>query len=295
MRTHQEADATSPWYVVRYGTSSEVVELLRLGQNRPTTFGADPVTGAPLAFAALQRADALVLHLCETAGLSWQGEDLQRNNAWHWAAPREGMVPWLLEHPHVLGPDGGTLARMDAPNAHRHTPLMIACGITSVGGDNHEDNALPLLSAGANARTIAPNGDTLLHMMALPTLARALVTAGDPVDGPTPDGETPLFRAVSLGLSEVIDVLLELGASPCTPYQGVSPLRRAITDREFEVAERLVQAGADPWSPDADGACPWDAAERWPNLRSRWEQQRLRTTLAEATPERWGPRPRSRL
>lgn len=307
--TVMEGPSGGPWHTLLYGTSTQVEALLLHPSYRalwPTL--RDPTYDAPLAFAALQRADPLVLHLCETAGLRWDGTDRQRNNAWHWAAPREHMVDWLLERPHLMGPAATSARTLNAPNAQRHSPLMIACGISTTGGENHATNVLALIRSGANVHALTPEGETLLHLIALPSLVGPLIDAGLPVNRLSRNGETPLFRAITLGLLDVVEALLAVGASPHLGRHGYLPLQQAIKSREPEIADRLVNAGADPWRVGVDGDTPWAAigpieGEPWAALRTRWEQRRLREALAQdpaqsplAPPSAPAPaRPRSRL
>ncbi|AIY18856.1 ankyrin repeat domain-containing protein [Pimelobacter simplex] len=82
-------------------------------------------------------------------------------------------------------------------------------------------------------------------------LARALLSAGAPVDGAPGDPETPLITAASYGDAEVAQVLVEAGAdlaATAAPDAGGVPggtaLRHAAVFEMTAVADVLVAAGA---------------------------------------------------
>ncbi len=78
-------------------------------------------------------------------------------------------------------------------------------------------------------------------------LARALIAAGAPVDGPSAEGETPLITAASYGNAAVAQVLIDAGADlerTGDAVPGGTALSHAIEFGMTEVVQVLLAAGA---------------------------------------------------
>ncbi len=103
-------------------------------------------------------------------------------------------------------------------------------------------------------------------------LVRLLVEAGAPVDDlcPCVDHESALATAVNIGSVDVVDYLLNQGASPdCGSFAGESTALHIAVHRErHDLVRRLLAAGADPAATDVHGrtAADWAVlkAERRP-------------------------------
>jgi ankyrin repeat protein len=87
-----------------------------------------------------------------------------------------------------------------------------------------------------------------------------MIAAGADVDAPIPPNlQPPLARAVKLGRTRVVAMLLERGASPDTrgwDRSGRSVLHEAPSTGSKEILALLLQFGADPNVVDAYGATP---------------------------------------
>ncbi len=121
-------------------------------------------------------------------------------------------------------------------------------------------------------------------------VARALITAGAPVDGHPGDQETPLITAASCGDVEVARVLIEAGAdldAMSAPDSGGVPggtaLEHAAVFGMTDVVDLLVAAGARVDSPEMAAAAGDMAA--WP-LERLSRQCRLRALVFAADHQR---------
>jgi ankyrin repeat protein len=84
--------------------------------------------------------------------------------------------------------------------------------------------------------------------------ALALIDDGADVNEAQGDGTTPLHWAVYHVDTELVALLLGLGASPdAINSYGASPLGEAVKVAELPIVEMLLEAGADPQAPNADG------------------------------------------
>lgn len=76
-----------------------------------------------------------------------------------------------------------------------------------------------------------------------------------------PDGLYPLHSAVLKGSSEMVGILLAMGAAPDpVDREGKTPLRYAVDRRDEESAKALVRKGASLFVADTAGVSPLDAA-----------------------------------
>ena len=96
-------------------------------------------------------------------------------------------------------------------------------------------------------------------------LVRLLVEAGAPVADACPCAghESALWAAVNIGAADVVDYLLEHGASAeGGAFDGEAPaLHVAVYRERHDLVRQLLAAGADPATTDAHGrtAADWDA------------------------------------
>jgi RNA polymerase sigma-70 factor, ECF subfamily len=96
-------------------------------------------------------------------------------------------------------------------------------------------------------------------------LVRLLVETGAPVDDlcPCADHESALVTAVNVGATDVVDYLIEQGASPhgCAFDGGSTALHIAVHRERHDLIPRLLAAGADPAATDRHGrtAADWAA------------------------------------
>ena len=87
-------------------------------------------------------------------------------------------------------------------------------------------------------------------------LIKALLALGADVND---DEGRPLVYAAENEWLEAVDLFLEAGASPDTPYLDYSPIVAAASNVNFEIVKRLLEAGADVHA--EDDAALRDAAE----------------------------------
>lgn len=161
-------------------------------------------------------------------------------------SPREGAEALAL-HDAVADADRPRVCRLldagaplEAVDAQGRTPLGVAAALG--------DLALvrELLARGADARAAEPAA----HAAGVGPQAARRVAAreGDEV-------RTPLTCAVESGELEVVEVLLEAGASPYTGG-ATSALELAVLLGDAEIVRALLDAGADPNARDSEGDTP---------------------------------------
>ncbi len=76
-----------------------------------------------------------------------------------------------------------------------------------------------------------------------------------------PDGRYPLHAAVAKGASDMVEILLSMGAAPDPlDSEGRTPLRYAVDRKDAASAKALTRRGASLFGPDAAGVSPLDAA-----------------------------------
>jgi ankyrin repeat protein len=99
------------------------------------------------------------------------------------------------------------------------------------------------------------------------TKARALLSAGAPVDAPQPDGATALAWAVHWDEQAFADVLIRAGADVnAANDHGVTPLALASANSSAAMVDRLLKAGADPNGSRGAASTPLIAAARTGNV-----------------------------
>lgn len=113
-------------------------------------------------------------------------------------------------------------------------------------------------------------------------LAKVLVEAGAPVDGPCrcDGGETPLWAAVVAGLTEMVRYLLSVGADPnVAAFAGATPLHAAVARERHNMCALLLAAGADATRLDDKGRSPADWAQKRPTRQAEHDGEWLWTGI----------------
>jgi uncharacterized protein len=99
-----------------------------------------------------------------------------------------------------------------------------------------------------------------------PETARMLATAGAEVNRPSRNQMrvSPLHSAVASGNLEILELLLDCGASP-DPIgsSGMTPLHSAAAHGNPDMVNRLLAAGADPRLKTNEGKTPADVAAQY--------------------------------
>ena len=91
--------------------------------------------------------------------------------------------------------------------------------------------------------------------------ARSLIEAGADVNGRTPDGTTPLDRAVVAGFKDIVELLIGKGADVnAKNFWDWTPLHSAVY-RHKDVVELLIASGADVNARDRSGGTPLSYAQ----------------------------------
>lgn len=131
---------------------------------------------------------------------------------------------------------------------------------TAMFGEAELTRLLVRLGADPNAKET--EGHTPLYRAATGEVAQVLVEAGAALDVPSgPTAGTPLHQAARMGKASVAAVLLDHGANIETrDCKGETPLRRAVNCRKLEVVQLLISRGADPLARDKRGRTPVSAA-----------------------------------
>ncbi|GAA0420540.1 hypothetical protein Aca07nite_11630 [Actinoplanes capillaceus] len=103
-----------------------------------------------------------------------------------------------------------------------------------------------LLDAGLDPRLCDGGGRTLVHLLGAfgdPAVLPRLLAAGLDVDARDREGITPLFEALTRRWPvELITALVDAGADPRLPVQGVSPLKYIKTLRQRDMTPGLTAA-----------------------------------------------------
>ncbi len=165
-----------------------------------------------------------------------------------------------------LAADGGNVPAMEllleagadihARNRGGMTPLLFASQARSPAA------LRLLLDAGADAAAVTETGCGALHLAAAwradLECARILAEAGaDAAAREKGGGETPLHLAATYDRVDIVEFLLEAGAScNAADRYGTTPLHHAANNANPEVARALVAAGADPNAAGAQQVTP---------------------------------------
>lgn len=115
------------------------------------------------------------------------------------------------------------------------------------------------------------HAETPLHFCAVEGFVdgvRFLAPAGVPVDATNEFGDTALLDAVRLGSTEIVKLLLQLGADPnVTSPVCASPLDEAVLAGNVSIIEALLDAGARKDYVTELGETIWDAVGKSRNRR----------------------------
>ena len=132
---------------------------------------------------------------------------------------------------------------------------------------------LRLLSQGANANMVGPDGSTAVMYAAANNdieLVRALIKAGANVKLKNEFGTSALTEAAIIGSAPVIDALLKAGADPNTKTpEGETALMEVARAGKVDAAKLLLDAGADVNAKESWGgqsAIMWAASQSQPEM-----------------------------
>jgi len=90
---------------------------------------------------------------------------------------------------------------------------------------------------------------------------QALFKGRERVNVAGPDGRFPLHAAVAKGASDMVEILLAMGAEPdALDAEGKTPLRYAVDGKDAASAKALSRRGASLFMADGAGVSPLDAA-----------------------------------
>ncbi len=128
-------------------------------------------------------------------------------------------------------------AKVDAIDNHRKTPLFWAAA------NGHEEVARLLLAAGADANWHDPGGNSVLSEAVrskLPGLVKYLLEPGRAQL--SADDLKPLRAAIDNQSAEIVRLLLEAGANPCTkPEKDIGPYYAAASYGTLEIVKILSE------------------------------------------------------
>ncbi len=151
------------------------------------------------------------------------------------------------------------------------TAVSLLAADPELGGQRHESGPTPVLFALYQrqpelARQLARHRPLdLAEAAALDQVDRVaeLLDEGEPVDGHTPDGFTPLHLAAYFGAPRVAALLLSRGADVAAVAANpmrIQALHAAAAGRWLKIATALLAAGADPDARQQGGYTPLMAA-----------------------------------
>lgn len=199
---------------------------------------------APLHVAVMRGTSSIVAALLELAHANPNTKAAKtQETALHLAAAKGdvGQTKHLLERG----------AEVDALEAHRLTPLLVAC---SAGGKGtfHHLVASELVTRGASLTARDPNGDTPIHLACDSPLGLALVNEiiarglpkglPDALEALNGRGEGILHRAIARGQVEITTLLLEAGArSDTRSADGDTAMHYAARAGLVPIAELLLR------------------------------------------------------
>lgn len=128
-------------------------------------------------------------------------------------------------------------AKVDAIDSCRKTPLLWAAA------NGHEEIARLLLAAGADPNWHDPNGNSVLSEAVQSKLAGLVKYLLGPGGAKlSPDDLKPLRAAIETQNAEIVRLLLEVGANPCSkPEKDIGPFYAAASDGTLEVIKIMAE------------------------------------------------------
>ena len=250
------------------GSSDNSGEILRcLIENGADVNGVNKVKHTPLMIAAIRgHINALTLLIKHGADVDLQDSDGYK--ALHFAVYGSDISSEIFSCLIGIGAD------VNARTNNGVTPLMIAAE------EGHINAVTSLVKCGANVHLQDKDGQTALHhAMQSPqasicevlsclikngadvnahtfrnetplmlasrddhvNVVTFLIKHGADVDLQDKDGDTALHYAASSSLPEIVETLLNLGASHMCNHQGLTPLHQACISANIAVVEYLIQ------------------------------------------------------
>lgn len=166
----------------------------------------------------------------------------------------------LLDWLHELGWPRRT-RRALTPDGYPVIPWLVSAMCSGTGDDVagyddtdprvNEHDALPLLEELLahldDPCRVAPDGTGALHHASRsPRTTERLLAAGFPVNASDVSGITPLHKAVAVGNTEVVGLLLAAGADPHSPAKRFDALTLAVQGQHAELVDRFLDLGLTP-------------------------------------------------
>jgi ankyrin repeat protein len=235
-----------------------------LAHKLETKFGAS-LKGEPVAAAIRERNPAKVQELLDRAPELLHTGDMRSNQPIHWAVMTRqiDIIDALLERGadiNVARADGGRPIHLtngdyyyrgwrDVPSDHQTTPAQVLDHLRSRG-------------AYVDINTAASIGDLNRVKELLDEDPLRANRVSDYVTYYVGSG-SPLNNAAARGHMDIVKLLLEHGADPNLPEEGIAPrghaLYSAVANRRFEIAKLLLEHGAYP-NPEVESSA--DALSR---------------------------------
>ncbi len=139
-----------------------------------------------------------------------------------------------------------------------------------VAFQGREQAALALVKHGTNVDEKHKDGYTPLHRTVWGRSPRHMATAkvlvqegGAKVDALDAGGSLPSHKALESSWHEMLELLLELGASPNVPGRnGDTLLHLAVKKRDERAITAIVKSGGDPAAKNSEGLSPLDMATK---------------------------------
>ncbi|KAH7391522.1 ankyrin repeat-containing domain protein [Cadophora sp. MPI-SDFR-AT-0126] len=221
--------------------------LIQYGAN----VNATAIVGdTPLHFTAERGAITAARHLIENGALA----DLENH---------DGMKPWMIaekqnhmELKFALEIAARREAQANSLN-RESTELVVSEGANRAGGGNID---MPMFSTLFRIAPMKSKPSSMLDAVSSGTdveVLAFLATGSDPNEAVGKDGEAPLHIACHRGYTQVVELLLEYGASIDVKDQAHhQPLHCAASDGRLDVAQLLVDHGANLTARNTDMQIP---------------------------------------
>lgn len=155
------------------------------------------------------------------------------------------------------------------------TSALAQNDLISLTANSQFDQAMALISKGADVNTTQPDGTTALMYAAYlgnAPLASALLSAGANPDASNAYGSSAILEAAIASATDVLEVLLDGGADAnWRNPEGETPLMNAARAGQLKAAELLLEHGANVDAKEQWGgqtALLWAAAQNQPEMLS---------------------------